>query len=139
MMALESGKKEILEILLRCPRVDLNLRNSAGDTPLMWAIKENRRTVLKLLFKCPRVDFKMKDKNGNNLLQIAQKIGKNFFIKFIEKSAVVFEATSLETEREKDIDDLVKFVEGEKETKPSKKIEKEEKQKQGRDERTRES
>ena len=127
--AVSGGDVKCVETLVAQERfAGWNVPDRDGDTPLMLAIKENRRNVCKLLLKCPRVDLNMRDKNGDNLLNIARKKG-NTIIKLIEKSTLVPDTTLLETYREQDVDELVKFVEGEKETKSSSKKSKKKKNK----------
>ena len=42
MWALKSGFKEIVEILVRCPRVDLTCRDKKGWSPAFRAIQKNQ-------------------------------------------------------------------------------------------------
>jgi ankyrin repeat protein len=46
-----------LDLLLRRPNVDVNARDSFGDTPLHEAIVKEDAAVLSLLCSCPDVDF----------------------------------------------------------------------------------
>ena len=47
---------DILKILLNCPRVDPNLLDKDGNSPVMKAVKEDT-TMARLLIKCPGVDL----------------------------------------------------------------------------------
>ena len=72
MYAIRRGDTEILKILLKCPRVDPNIKDGGGDSPVMMAIKMDKIALSRILIKCPRVDLRIKDRNGSSLLKIAR-------------------------------------------------------------------
>ena len=80
--AIKKEKKEIIQVLLKCPRVNPNLKDEDGDSPLMKAIKEKKTAMARLLIQCPRVDLRTRDRNGASLQRIARweetKINLNF-------------------------------------------------------------
>ena len=81
-IAIRLEKKDIHQVLLKCPRVDPNLKNKDGNSPLMKAIKEKKTAMARLLIQCPRVDLRTRDRNGASLQRIARweetKINLNF-------------------------------------------------------------
>ena len=72
MEAITRGKKDILKILLNCPRVDPNLLNKDGNSPVMMAMKEEKTDLVRLLIGCLRVDLRIRDRNGASLQRIAR-------------------------------------------------------------------
>ena len=70
--AIRLKKKDILQVLLNCPRVDPNVKDQDGDSPLMMAIKERKTAMARLMIKCPRVDLSARDSNGATLQRIAR-------------------------------------------------------------------
>ena len=71
LMALKENKMDILQILLKCPRVDLNLKDEDGDSLIMVALKTKEIDMVKLLLKHPRVDLSTQDSQGSSLENIA--------------------------------------------------------------------
>ena len=82
MEAIRWEKRDILQVLLNCPRVDPNFMDQDGNSPLMMAIKEKKTAMARLMIKCPRVDLSARDSNGATLQRIARweetKINLNF-------------------------------------------------------------
>lgn len=72
MYAIIYGNTEILKTLLKCPRVDPNIKDRCGNSPVMLAIKAKEIGQARVLIKCPRVDLRTKDGNGSSLLKIAR-------------------------------------------------------------------
>ena len=70
MWCLKKGKMERFNVLLECPRVDLNVRDSSGDTMALWALKNDKLEILKQFVG--RVDVGITDKNGDTLAKIAR-------------------------------------------------------------------
>ena len=62
---------DILKILLKCPRVDLNMKDKNGDSLIMAALKTDKTDLVKLLLKNPRVDLGTRDSQGLSLENIA--------------------------------------------------------------------
>ena len=46
---------ELFEILVKSPRVDLNILDDAGDAPIIWCLKIEETEDLKILLDCPLV------------------------------------------------------------------------------------
>ena len=63
---------DILEILLKCPRVDLNTKDKNGDSLIMVALKTGKIDVVKQLLQHPRVDLSTRDGQGASLEMIAR-------------------------------------------------------------------
>ena len=61
LMALKTNKMDILQILLKCPRVDLNIKDGSGDSLIMVALKTDKIDVVKLLLQHPRVDLSCRE------------------------------------------------------------------------------
>ena len=57
------------------PRVDPNIPDQHGDSPVMTAIKEKNIVIARMLIKCPRVDLRVKDKNGSSLQRVIRCVG----------------------------------------------------------------
>ena len=72
MVAIRRNNVIILQVLLNCPRVDPNMPDQDGNSPVMIAIKEEKRIVASMLIKCPRVDLRTRDRNGASLQRIAR-------------------------------------------------------------------
>ena len=73
--AIERKKKDIVKVLLRCPRVDPSLKDRQGNFPVMVAIKESLKedtAMARMLILCPRVDLSTRDRDGASLQRIAR-------------------------------------------------------------------
>ena len=59
-----------VELLSKDPRVNWNVRNAKGETPIMLALKNKEREMVKILLKNPRVDRGeiLKTKEGMEIL-----------------------------------------------------------------------
>lgn len=75
MMTIETNMKNILKILLDCPRVELNQKDQYGNSPVMMAIKEEKTDMAKMLIHSSRVDLGVVDGNGVSLHRIAREKG----------------------------------------------------------------
>ena len=53
--ACQGGHASVVEVLLRCPGVDVNLPQHQGATPFLLACVENHLEVVRLLLADPRV------------------------------------------------------------------------------------
>ena len=65
---LQSPNVNTVKLLLACPDLDLNLRNSAGSTALHLAQNADSLAVAKLLLADPRCDAKARNQEGNTAL-----------------------------------------------------------------------
>ena len=59
--ALKRNKMDILQILLQCPRVDLNMKDDNGDSLIMVALKTDKIDLVMQLLQHPRVDLSCRD------------------------------------------------------------------------------
>ena len=81
MWCLKNGKMDRFNVLLECPRVDLNVRDSSGDTMALWALKNDKLEILKQFVG--RVDVAIADKNGDHSgknSQVRRRFEKYFMI-----------------------------------------------------------
>ena len=62
--------------LAACPRVDLNVKDTAGDTPAMWALKNDNLEMFNILVDYPRTDLDLKDSSDDTLALWALKNDK---------------------------------------------------------------
>ena len=72
MDSIRVGNPDIVKILLKCPRVDPNMKDMNGDSPLMKTIKERRVDLARMFIKCPKVDLGTEDENGSSLQEVAR-------------------------------------------------------------------
>ena len=56
----------LCNILLKCPRVDVNLRNLKGENLYLMACKAGNTEIVALLEECPRIEKPMKKEKENN-------------------------------------------------------------------------
>merc|ERR1712066_1064792 len=54
-------------------RVNLNIKNTHGNTPLMYCLKTGRVDMARVLLQNPRVDLDTTDRDGNFPENIARK------------------------------------------------------------------
>ena len=66
----ERGERQrCVEILSRDRRVDWNIKNSDGDTPLMYCLKNNKMEMARCLINTPGVDHPTVDREGDQDLE----------------------------------------------------------------------
>ena len=51
---LKKNKNEMFDVLVNCPRVDLDVKDKNGDTAAMWALKNNNPEALKKIVESSR-------------------------------------------------------------------------------------
>ena len=61
-----------MELLSGDRRVDWNLKNSDGDTPVMYCLKNNKMEMARCLINTPGVDLDTVDREGKHLETIAR-------------------------------------------------------------------
>ena len=61
-----------LQLLSADPRVDWNVRNYNGDTPLLDCLKQNKTDLALTLLNNPAVDLDTVDRDGNHLESLAR-------------------------------------------------------------------
>jgi len=72
-VAEEGGERQrCLEMLSRDRRVNWNIKNSAGDTPVMFCLKTNKIEMARCLINTPGVDLDTVDRDGKYLETIAR-------------------------------------------------------------------
>ena len=66
-----SLKLKCVELLSKDPRVNWNVRNDLGETPIMVALRKKEMEMVKILLKTPGVSLAdvTKSKEGENLLK----------------------------------------------------------------------
>ena len=64
-----------VELLSQDSRVDWNVRDYHGDTPIMTAIKHNKKEIVKILSENPLVDLNLVDREGKYVETIARENG----------------------------------------------------------------
>jgi len=85
MMALKSNSsREIVEVLLRCPRVDLSCRDREGWSLVFRAIQRNKRDLVKkILSKLEKLY------SGSSLARIAVEVGEEEDIRLLVQSGSI--------------------------------------------------
>ena len=69
----EGGERQrCVEMLSRDRRVDWNIKNSDGDTPVMFCLKTNKIEMARCLINTPGVDLDTVDRDGKYLETIAR-------------------------------------------------------------------
>lgn len=66
MKAIYGNNKKIIEILLECKELNLNVKNKHNDTPLTWLAKKGNVEVFKMFLKRSDIDVNF-DENLNPL------------------------------------------------------------------------
>ena len=65
-------RQRCVEILSRDRRVNWNIKNSDGDTPVMFCVKNNKIEMARCLINTPGVDLDTVDRDGKYLENIAR-------------------------------------------------------------------
>ena len=71
-LAVKSNGLQCVQLLSRDERVDINIKNKDGETPVMLAMKEGKTEMVKILLDNPRVDLDTVDGQGRFLENIAR-------------------------------------------------------------------
>merc|ERR1711988_654136 len=66
-------RQRCVEMLSRDRRVDWNIKNSDGDTPVMFCLKNNKIEMARCLINTPGVDLDTVDRDGKYLETIARE------------------------------------------------------------------
>merc|ERR1711884_899357 len=84
-MAAWKGNADIVELLLRDGRSDVNIqdRDYNRETPLARAAEFSKVDIVKLLLRCPKVDVTLKNKNGMTAMDWAVRNGNSEIINAI--------------------------------------------------------
>ncbi|KAE9379688.1 ankyrin, partial [Stipitochalara longipes BDJ] len=75
-LAAEGGHKSIMEAFLFCAKVNLNVNDAKGTSPLLTAVECDQIGIVELLLADNRVEINHKDSSGNTALLIALMKGK---------------------------------------------------------------
>ena len=71
-------RQRVVEILSQDRRVNWNIKNSYGDTPLMYCLKNNKIEMARCLINTPGVDLDTVDREGRYLEDIARSVFHSF-------------------------------------------------------------
>jgi len=82
-LASSNGYKDIVKILLK-NGADINTKDGAGWTPLIWAIGNQDEKMTSLLLNA-KADVNIKDKSNNTPLEIALWSGETDIVKLLKK------------------------------------------------------
>ena len=63
-----------MELLSGDRRVDWNIKNRDGDTPVMYCLKNNKIEMARCLINTPGVDLDTVDRDGKQLEDIARSV-----------------------------------------------------------------
>ncbi|KAB2105292.1 hypothetical protein AG0111_0g7058 [Alternaria gaisen] len=74
-LATDRGLKEMVELLLLHPDIDVNPRDENGETPLHTAARKDRMEILVLLLAHPGIDVNSRDAGGGTLLHASATQG----------------------------------------------------------------
>ncbi|KAJ4363902.1 hypothetical protein N0V83_009354 [Neocucurbitaria cava] len=74
-MAIESGRREIVEVLLRTGQVDVNLGYGAGSTPLCLAASRGHAQITDLLLRTDKIDVNIVNIIGSTALHMGAENG----------------------------------------------------------------
>ena len=61
------GQTECVGLLAGTGKVDWNVRDISGKTPLHWALYKGHSNTIKLIVKFPGIDFSVKPEKGETL------------------------------------------------------------------------
>jgi ankyrin repeat protein len=81
--ASEHGHFEVVEGLLATGKVDINVKDDDGQTPLLWATQYGREAVVKLLLATGKVNVDAKDNKGRTPLFWAALNGQEAVVKLL--------------------------------------------------------
>ena len=100
MIAANDDNIDLVKILARCPRVDLNLADSDGKTLIERAVRKNDVTLVETLAAEERCNFEIEDQNGESLITLAHEFGSPEMVKLLQY--IIFKRNGKELEREKE-------------------------------------
>ena len=70
--ACAEGHVDIVQLLLACPRIELNAADSMKMTPLHLACQGGRRACVEALLETPGLDISLVDRSGKSALAVAK-------------------------------------------------------------------
>ena len=74
-LASHTDQIRCVEVLSQDSRVDWNVRDYYGDTPIMTALKHKKKEIVEILSENPHVDLNMVDREGKHVETIARENG----------------------------------------------------------------
>ena len=74
-LASHTNQIRCVEVLSQDSRVDWNVRDYYGDTPIMTALKNKKKEIVEILSENPHVDLNMVDREGKHVETIARENG----------------------------------------------------------------
>jgi ankyrin repeat protein len=81
--AAKGGRFEVVKRLLATAKVDVNVKDGQGMTPLLWAAKNGYEAIVKLLLATGKVDVDVKDNYGWTPLLVAAGNGYEAIVKLL--------------------------------------------------------
>ena len=98
---------EVVKVLVRTDKANVNSKNKAGATPLYVAAQFGHLDVVKLLVRSGKADVNSKNKQGATPLHAAMENGHTDVVKFlIRNGAQDTSFTALHTGESINVDDL---------------------------------
>ena len=85
MFAASSGNLKMIEYLLECEHIDVNIQNNSGTTALMFALRSGNIKVVEQLLQHKGIDINLKNEQNFNALDFAIHHGRLNEIKRIKK------------------------------------------------------
>ena len=73
----------VVKLVLAHPVIDINVKNSGGDTPLLISCQKGQVSVVQLLLKDPRVDVTLDDPKGRTPLWCAACFGRHEVVEWL--------------------------------------------------------
>ena len=90
MRASKNGHLDIVNRLLKCEEINVNLQDEDGDTALIFASYTNHLSIVNKLLKCEQIDVNIENNNGENIFIYTSKNNKPIFniLKKYEKNKI---------------------------------------------------
>lgn len=81
------GHVDNVKTLIKQKKIDINLPDADGKTPIWWAASEGHKKVVEVLLKAKDIDVNKKPKNDEKItpLEIAEKNKHTEIVKILEK------------------------------------------------------
>ena len=80
-----NGQLDVVNQLLDCKEIDINLQNKDGDTVLIWASWGGQLDVVNRLLDCKEIDINLQNKDGKTALILASKCGHLKVVELLKK------------------------------------------------------
>ena len=109
MRAMSHGHMKIVELLLSCEDIKIDIQNSIGLTALHWACNNNQVKSVKLYLDHPSCTKEIVEKMENNGMTAEMVAYENGFPDCVR---LVKNFTTIKQEDDRSVDDLVEFING---------------------------